>query len=190
MYGTKEDWERACNEALAAWQNEPGSDAYGPFFSILVKAPLNYRFLSLDLFFTAKDVVNLEQHIQIETLGITPQISEDGRSYSFPVIAPRVHDWTKSGFDDFQMTHRGSYVRDHHAEYPDLESMRYEYCWPDKVTKKNGMVCVHPRASPIGDRVHFYPRNLRGLALTKDSPKYLTNEELAGVEFWYERELK
>ena len=111
--------------------------------------------------------------------------------YPFTLITPRKHDWTKAGFDEFQLSHRGSYVRDHKAEFPDLETMVYTLGWTDPVTRQQEMIRFLPKASYLDEtRFHVYPRNVTKIELSRSVPHYLTEDEVDGLGKWYEREIK
>ncbi len=202
LYTQEQEWEQQTTYSLIAWQtalqklktNKTSQtilqerELQTHFFDILVAAPISYHFLSLSLVFTPSDLRHLELAGRLEQLHAVVEHEPQKSTYTLYIITPRRHDWNRSGFDTERIAHRGSYVREHKAEYPDLETMVYNLGWRDHVTKQQGMILLKPQANDFRERLYVYPRNLTKIKVTKTPPLYLTPDELAGVEQWYIRE--
>ena len=203
MYSNKETWETDFLAKLREWHEallglkadrtavtiQREKQVRINFFNIAEDAPLEYHFMELGLVFLPEDLAD-SQHESIERLGIIPTSVTPNRTYKFPLICPRRHDWSKSGFSDSDIVHRGSYVREHRAQYPDLETMTFFLGWHDKqVTGQQGMIRILPSASPIAqDHFHIRPRNIEYVVLSTNVPTYFTADEIGGVDAWYQRE--
>ena len=159
----------------------------------LYNVPLAYRGMVLTICLTAADRREWNAYRAIEEhLGIQPSTASAGeRCYRVPLLTPRLANWEKSGFSEWDIAHGGTYVREYAAGHPDLKTIVLTPVFVDPVTKQNMMLGIRPRAeiSKIAGSFDIFPRNLLGIILTEELPPYLTEAEREALVAWYEREM-